>query len=161
MNITEAPIEPNIAELLPGAAKEGADLVGVSVDDQPAEIIQAINDFLAKPPKKRWFRKVDNWNDRAMPLGALWGMQMVRHFDWEWVGVIQHDFDDLKAIGVFDKKRSLGVYPFHFVYGCVQNGAYPTILLAFNMLSAGEIPAFDERAYQNLMDGVQHIVPPA
>lgn len=96
-----------------------------------------------------------------MPLGALWGMQMVRHFDWEWVNVIQHDDDDLKALGVFDKKRSLGVYPFPFVYECLENGMYPTILLAFNMLDADEIPTSDERTYQDLMDGVQHIVPPA
>lgn len=39
-------------------------------------------------------------------------------------------------------------------------GVYPTIELAFNMLSAGTIPTFDDRAYENMMDGVHHVIPP-
>ncbi len=161
MKISEVPIEEIILQNIPGAAKEGAQLISISTDAAPLEIIKAVNAFVAKPVKRGWFRKTDNWNDRAMPLGALWGTQMVREFRWEWVNLVQHEHNDLKLVGVFDKRRSIGVYPFHFVYGCIENGVYPTIELAFNMLSAGKVPLFEDNAYENLMDGVRHIIPPA
>ena len=45
------------------------------------------------------------------------------------------------------------VYPFHYVFGCFENNVYPTILLAFNMLTAGSIPPLEAGGYVNLMDG--------
>ncbi len=68
--------------------------------------------------------------------------------------------DDLKVLAIFDKSRSIGIYPFHFVFGCFENSVYPTILIAFNMLVSKKIPVFDPKSYENLMDGVHHIVPP-
>ena len=134
-------------------------MLGVSLEDPPLKIVEAINAYVAKPPKS-WFRKADNWTDRALPLGTLWGMQQVRAFGWEWVSVINHEEGDAKAIGVFDARRSLGIYPFEFVFGCLEAKAYPTILLAFNMLAAGKIPELEAGGYMNLMDGVRHVVPP-
>lgn len=160
MNVTESPIEESITTHLPGAAREGAELVGVSVDEEPHRIVEAINSFVAEPPKKRWLQRIDNWNDRALPVGSLWATQMQRQFGWEWVNMIQHDHDDFKALAMFAPERTGGIYPFHYVFGCLENEVYPTILLAFNMLVAGKIPEFERRAYVNLMDGVQHIVPP-
>jgi hypothetical protein len=61
---------------------------------------------------------------------------------------------------VFDPRRTRGVYPFHYLVGCMENGVYPTVLLAFNLLIANEIPDFEPGEYVNVMDGVQHIVPP-
>ncbi len=160
MKVTELPLADSIRAHIPGAAKEGAAMIGVAITDSPLSIVEAINGFVAEPPKRRWFKKVDNWNDRALPLGALWATQMERQFGWEWVNMIQHDHNDFKVTGVFDKERRLGIYPFHYVFGCVENGVYPTILLAFNMLVADDIPHFEPLAYVNLMDGVRHIVPP-
>jgi hypothetical protein len=163
MKLTEKPIDADIAKCLPGAAREGAELVGVTLEDFPARIVEAIDVFVATPQKKRWFRKVDHWNERAMPLGALWGTQLVRQFGWEWIHVVQHaEGDDaFEAIGVFDRRRSVGVYPFHYVFGCVENRVRPTILLAYNLWQEGGIPEQAARSYQNLMEGVRHIVPPA
>jgi hypothetical protein len=159
MNVTELPIESNIAEHLPGATKEGAKLVAISETDEPIKIVEAINTFVANPPKKKWFKRTDNW-DLAMPIGSLWAEQMRRQFNWGWVNMIQHDHNDFKVLALFDSKRSVGIYPFHYVYGCLENKVYPTILLAFNMLIAGKIPEFEDHSYTNLMDGVQHIIPP-
>ena len=159
VNVTELPIEESTSTNLPGAAMHGAELVGVSFDDSPIKIVEAINSFIASPPKRRWFQRVDNWA-RAVPIGAVWGMQMQRQFGWEWINMIQHDHDDLNVVAMFDMERTVGIYPFHYVYGCFENKVYPTVLLAFNMLVAGKIPKFDRRSYENLMDGVQHIVPP-
>jgi hypothetical protein len=159
MRISEQPLDPEIASNLIGAAAEGAALVGVKPDAEPLKIVEAINAFVAKPPKS-WFKKVDNWTDRALPLGSLWGAQMVRQFGWEWASITQHDQGDAKAMCVFDQRRSLAIYPFEFIFGCLESKSYPTILLAFNMLVAGKVPELDAAGYMNLMDGVRHVVPP-
>jgi hypothetical protein len=158
MHVTEEKIEPSLLANIEGSAGEGAELAGVAIDAAPLEIVTAVNTFVSKPPRKRG---VDNWTDRALPLGSLWGCQLVRHFGWEWSRVTFHEHGDSKAIGVFSKDRSLAVYPWHFVFGCLENQAPVTILLSFNMLAAGKIPAQAAKAYVNLMEGVHHIVPPA
>lgn len=160
VHVTEEEIPASMLANIEGSAAEGADLVGVAVDAAPLEIVAAVNKFVSKPPKRRSGR-VDNWTDRALPLGSLWGCQLVRQFGWEWAGVIFHEHGDSKAFGVFAKDRSLAVYPWHFIFGCLENKAPATILLSFNMLAAGRIPAQEAKAYVNLMDGVHHIVPPA
>ncbi len=159
MNITEQPLDAAVASNLAGAAAEGAKLANISSTASPLQIVEAINAFVAKPPSS-WFRKVDNWTDRALPLGSLWAEQMVRQFGWEWATVVRHDQGDSKAVGVFDPSRSLAIYPFDFVFGCLESKSYPTILLAFNMLVVGKVPELPARSYMNLMDGVRHVVPP-
>ncbi len=166
MSTTEEPVDQSISEHLDGSAGEGATLVGVTLDDPPLSIVEAINRFLEPPKKKGWFSKpkadpsIDNWVDRALPIGSLWGQTMVRHFGWHWASLIQHDHDDFKAIAVVNEDRSLAVFPFHYCFGCLENHVYPTILLAFNMLEAGKIPQQSRNGFANLMDGVRHIVPP-
>lgn len=161
MNITEESIPITVDRNLLGSSREGAEMVGVSTGSSASEILEAINGFVSAPPKKKLFSKVNNWDDRALPLGALWGEQLVREFDWEWTSVTFHDQGDSKAVGVVSSDRSLVVYPFHFIFGCLENKAPVTIMLAFNMLRGGEVPAFEPRGFENLMECVHHIVPPA
>jgi hypothetical protein len=166
MSTTEEPLSDSIAENLVGAASEGADIVDVDVDDEPLAVVQAINRFL-EPPKKGWFwtptadANVDNWTDRALPVGSLWGQIIVRHFGWHWASLIQHDQDDFKAIAVVSEDRSLAVFPFHYCFGCLENHLHPTVLLAFNILDTGKIPQQPVGEFVNLMDSVRHIVPPS
>ncbi len=159
MRVTEEPLSDSTMALIPRSAKEGAELVRVAVDAPPLEIVTAVNAYVAHPPR-RLFQRVDNWTDRALPLGSLWGGQLVRQFGWEWAAGTLHDYDDQKCPGVFDKPRSLAIYPFHYVLLCLENRVTPTILLAFNMLLAGDIPAQEPGGYANVMQHVLHIVPP-
>jgi hypothetical protein len=160
MIISDYSVEPHILEGIDGSAAEGASLAGAATDDPPLKIVTAVNTSVSRPPGGASGR-VDNWTDRALPLGSLWGQQLVRQFGWEWSGVVFHDRGDTKAIGVFTKDRSLAIYPWHFVFGCLENNATVTILLSFNMLLAGRIPAQKKGGYVNLMDHVHHIIPPA
>jgi hypothetical protein len=159
MSITGSSVEPHILASIDGSAGEGASLAGVAVNDPPVKIVAAINAFVSKPPRKR-SRKMDNWIDRALPLGSLWGQQMVREFNWEWSNVTFHDHGDSKAIGVSAKDRSLIIFPWHFIFGCLENNATVTILLSFNMLLSGNVPAQESGEFVNVMDHVHHIVPP-
>lgn len=153
----ERTVPDDVRTLIPGAAAEGAQMAGVSMQHEPAAIVAAINQFVAAPPKSGWFKKPDLWNERALPLGALWGIQFERQFGWTWV-MIEEDGES--NFGVFSADRSIGVFPFDYVHDCLASGAYPTILLAFNMLVAGNIPPLPAGGFENLMDGVQHVVPP-
>jgi hypothetical protein len=157
--VTEESLPPSIASNLDGVAIEGAKIVGVSWDAEPLRIVEAINEFIVAS-RKRDDSTVDNWGNRALPLGCLWGMQLVRQFGWEWASVTRHDRQKTKAIGVFDKRRSLAVYPFEFIFRTLETRSYPTVLLAFNMLMEGGVPELPEGGYESLMDGVHHIVPP-
>ena len=62
-------------------------------------------------------------------------------------------------VGVFSTDRSLAIYPFQFVHGCIHNGVPVTIMLAYNMLKNGAIPKLPPLGYVNLTDGVRHVVP--
>jgi len=157
--LRDTALVPEILQHLPGAAREGTTLVGVSISDEPLKIVTAIDEFVAHPPRPGFLKRVDNWNERAMPLGALWGEQLVRRLGWQWMMVI--DDDEEASIGVFDVRRSMGIYPFDYVFECIESRGQPAILLAFNMLAAGTMPSFPDRSYEDIMDGVQHIVPPA
>jgi len=160
MATSESPIAESTAKLIPGTAAEGAKLVGTTVNAEPQEIIETINRFLTKPKKAGWFVKVDNWVDRALPIGSLWGTAMARQFGWQWVQLIQHDHNDFKVVALVNEDRSLAIFPFHYCFGCLENHVTPTVELAFNMLKAGSIPPQEVNSYINLMDGVHHIVPP-
>ena len=93
-------------------------------------------------------------------LGSLWGQQLVREFSWQWAAVTFHEHDDAKAVGVFSPDRALAIYPFHFIYGCLENGAEVTIMLAFNLLVDGsKVPPLAPGTYENVMDNVHYIVP--
>lgn len=165
MSTTEELLTDDRLELYRGIAAEGAELLGVAIDDLPLKVIEAINQFIAEPkqvfsPKECEDAKIDNWTDRALPIGALWGQTMVSRFGWHWASLIQHDHDDLRVTAAINQDRSLVIYPFHYCFGCLENHIYPTILLAFNMLESGFIPPVPPNGFFNMMDGVRHIIPP-
>jgi hypothetical protein len=159
MRVTEEPIDPETLASLEDAAGEGAELAGIRLDAPPLEIVAAINAFVRREQEQPT-EGVDYWEDRALPLGCLWGLQLVSHFGWEWANVTLHDHGDAQAMGVFSQDRSLAIYPFYFLFGCLENGAPVTVLLTFNMLESGKIPPQAAKSYVNVMDGARHIVPP-
>jgi hypothetical protein len=164
---TEEPPAETILQGLAGAAGEGAILVGVSTDDEPLTIVQAIQQYLVAREKQEGDRTLVGdasgtaWSDEVLQLGSLWGEAMVRHFGWLWTQLTQSPQGNNKTIAIVNEDRSLAIYPFHYCQGCLEAKAYPTILLAFNMLDAGAIPPQPPGAFVNVMDGVRHIVPPA
>ena len=93
-------------------------------------------------------------------LGSLWGQQLVRELSWQWAAVTFHEHDDAKAVGVFSPDRALAIYPFHFIYGCLENGAEVTIMSGVQLLVDGsKVPPLAPGTYENVMDNVHYIVP--
>ena len=160
-NITESRPDEERMRLIQLVTEEAAEILGLSLDaDSPDAIVKAVNDCV---------REIQKGRGPAFPadsevdllLGCLWGSQLVRSLNWEWTNVTFHDHGDSKAVGVLSPQRELAIYPFHFVHGCLENGAVVTILLAFNMLKErSSRPDFPAHSYANVMDHVHHIVPP-
>jgi hypothetical protein len=93
----------------------------------------------------------------AQGLAALWGQQLVLHFGWEWVCV---QTGDESMFGVVSPDRAIAVYPEAFINACLQDPKLDcTVALAYNMLKEGKVIGLPPKGYEDLMAGVQRIVP--
>lgn len=160
MNITETAIGAEMLDDIRDCASAAAGLIDVDLNNaSPSEIINSIDAFVFEWQKGNR-PEVDEDDDLSLMFGSLWGEQLVRDLGWQWVEITFHDHDDSKAVGVVSPNRSLAIYPLHFVYGCMENDAPVTIMLAYNMLKDGsKIPSLPSKGYENVMDNVHHIVP--
>ncbi len=159
MNISENPIDAGMLGNIEGCAADAAAMLGLDVNTSEEELVEAVDDFVHAWQKGQR-PKVDEDDDLSLTMGSLWGQQLVRKLGWQWAGVTFHDQDDSKAVGVFSPDRSLAIYPFHFVYGCMENDATVTIMLSYDMLVDGtKIPSLPSNGYENVMENVHHLVP--
>lgn len=161
MRISEQPIAARLLGNITGCAQDALAALGSKYQGaNPATLIEAIDDFARRWQKgDRPSRKVVKGTEQArLIFGSLWGMQLVKHFGWEWVQV--NFGDDEFAIGSVSPDRSWAIYPLDFMLGCLEDpGVDVTVALSFNMLSEGTLPKMPQRSYTNLMDGVHRIVP--
>jgi hypothetical protein len=160
MKISEEAIDSETLDPILGCANDAAQMLGIDLEKlSPQEIVSHIDNCILNIQKGQG-PEIHEEDDPALTLGSLWGQQLVKELGWEWSSVTFHEHDDTKAVGVFSKDRSLAIYPFHFVYGCLENNATVTILLSFNMLVDGKrIPSLPAGGFENVMDNVSHIVP--
>ncbi|MBY0270660.1 MAG: hypothetical protein K2X06_12375 [Burkholderiales bacterium] len=160
MNISEFPVSQDTLRGIAACAQQAATIVGVDLaQSSPAQIIEAVDSFLYRWQKGQC-PKLDEDDDLSLILGSLWGEQLVRGDGWEWAVAQFNEQGDSKAVGVFSPDRSIAVYPFDFVRACIENNIPVTILLAYNMLKDGKsIPKLPDKGYENVMNGIHHIVP--
>ena len=160
MNVSETSIDQDTMKLIQSCAANAASFLSINPEQvSPARAVGAIDQYIHDlQTAKTQFTNEEE--DPAYLFGSFWGQQICRGLGWQWANVVFHDHSDSEAVGVFSPDRSLAIYPFHFIYGCLENGAPVTIQLAFNMLSDGSgIPDLPPRGYENVMDNVHHIVP--
>jgi hypothetical protein len=158
--ITEEPIDAETLGNIQGCASEAAKMLGLDRSKAtPAELVKAVDEFVynwqkgARPA-------VDPEDDLSLTLGSLWGEQLVKSLRWEWTGVTFHEHGGTYAVGVVSPDRSLAIYPFHFIYGCMENNATITIMLSYKMLvDATRVPKLPAGGFENVMDNVHHIIP--
>ena len=160
MNVSEEPLGGEMLANIRGCAGDAATMLGIdSTELTPEQIVERVDSFVHAWQKGER-PEVDDDDDLSVTLGSLWGEQLVHQLGWEWAGVTFHDHDDSRAVGAFSPDRSLAIYPFHFVHGCIETDAPVTILLAFNMLKEGtRVPDLPAGGYENVMDNVHHVVP--
>jgi hypothetical protein len=162
VKISEQQLDKSSLRNIIGAAKEGADLLKIDVkSSSDLDIIDAIDLYVSKIQDEEISKEIDIWTDISIPLGCLWAEVLTEKLGWEWGNVTFHEHDDTKAYGIFSKDRALAIYPFHFIFGCIENKAPVTITLSYRMLIDGaSIPRLPPMGYENVMDNVHHIIPP-
>lgn len=160
MRVSENRLKSDILDQIKGCANDAAMMLHIDTSRLlPKEIVGAVDSFVTRWQKGERLHIPDE-DDPCFTLGSLWGEQITKAFGWQWAGVVFHDQGDSRAVGVLSPNRALAVYPFHFIHGCISNGAPVTILLAYNLLKDGsKIPPTPPNSYQNVMDCVHYLVP--
>lgn len=171
MNLTERPMDEDTLAAIEQFAEEAAHWLELENVDavSPEPIVAAIDELVYELQKAIMAEEaalegaesaLPDAEDASLTLASLWGQQLVRQFGWQWATVVFHELDNTEAVGVFSPDRSLAIYPFHFVFSCLEDRAPVTILLAFHVLQASDrVPELPAYSYENVMDNVHHTAP--
>lgn len=159
MKIVESQPDEERMSLINAVADEAAALLSVNGEsDSPQSIVSKIYDTTVDLVFGKQTPVSEDENPHLL-LGALWGRQMERQFDWYWADVIIDDqFDEVAMIA---PNQEMIIFPLSFTAAIIDRQCICTIMLAFNMLLEGtqfeEIPA---GAYENIMLNIHHLIPP-
>lgn len=140
----------------------GLDLLGASASAAPKRLVQAVDEFVENWQDKRrglgaMFRHRADAVEPARALGVVWGDQIVRHFEWNWICEIR-DVEERFAVAA--PNRSLIIYAPQFIHDCLHNPRIDcTVMLVFNMQEAGNFTGCQAGEYVDVMSGVRRIVP--
>ncbi len=132
-----------------------------SRDTTPATIVKHLDYVVHELQNdyKRGIRKPDGNEsvEIALGLGAVWGNQIVREFEWEWVCL---NFDEQDYCVVTSPDRSLFIATAPFVKQCFDNPqTVCTIMYVFELIAAEALTGLvAPGTYANVMSSVR---PPA
>jgi len=159
MQVEESPPDQERLDLINAVIGDAVAMLDVDPEkDSPQAVMQKVNDAIVDLVFERPTPVSDDENPHLV-LGALWGAQMARQFNWYWADVeIDGQFDEVAMIS---PNQEMIIFPFSFTSACIEKQCICTHLLAFSMLldndRIGEIPP---GTYENIMLSVHHIVPP-
>ena len=141
----------------------GFQVLRVAETDSAKALVHAINTYVDEwQSKRRGFMarlraKAEDTTGLARALSVVWGDQIVRHFGWEWICEVQGEEE---RYAVASPDRSLVIHAPQFIGKCFEEPEVDcTILLAFNMQSAGNFTGCRPRQYVDVMSGVLRVVP--
>lgn len=156
----DEPLDEEAAGEVEEFAADARALLGFGPHAEPAAVVKAIDDFAWDWQRGRRpaVDLLEDEEEARLLLGTLWGEQLVLRLGWRWARV---GFEDgSSADGVVSPDRSLAVFPFEFLLGCLSEPDVDvTVALSFNMLVSGGVPAMPPRSYTDVMAGVRRIVP--
>jgi len=160
--ISERPLSPDELSQFEHYRQRGLELLGASASAVPKRLVQAIDEFVDEWQNKRrglsaMFRPRTDAVEPARALGVVWGDQIVRHFEWNWICEVR---EGEERFAVAAPNRSLVIYAPQFIHDCLHNPQIDcTVMLAFNMQEAGNFTGCQARDYVDVMSGVRRIVP--
>ncbi len=157
MNIKESTPSEERQGLINSVANDAALYLKVS-NNTPQEIIAKINQTI----EDLFFAKATSIPTDEEPyllLGALWGAQLQRQFNWYWADVMIND--EIPEVALISPKQEMIIFPFSFVGSCLNKQCISTIELAFNMLLENkQLQTLPQGGYENIMLGIHHVIPP-
>jgi hypothetical protein len=161
--MAERPIRPDEADELRNYSESGLHLIGASATTAPTAIVEAIDRFVDQWPRRdpalvaADLARCDEVIDLSWALGALWGEQLCRQFQWIWT-VIGEGGEE--QYGVVAADRSLALFPSYLVRECLYDADRDfTAMLMFNMLLASRFDPTSPANYLDLGETVTRIVP--
>ena len=90
-------------------------------------------------------------------LGCLFGDQLNQALGWDWCCLVDGE-NEFYAVAAQD--RSLVVFPSDFITSCLEDPKIDcTVMLAFNMLSAGRFGGEPANGYLDVLSQVTRVVP--
>lgn len=96
-------------------------LGGLQASDAPGRIVDAIDRYVVDLQAKNsvpW----DAWYKYYTPLGALWGEEIGRTYDWEWERVWLDENEGQFVYAIVSPDRSMVIYPFRYLIACLEDG---------------------------------------
>lgn len=159
MKVHESPPDQERLNLIEAVVGDAAALLDVDLKtDSSLAIMQKVNDTVVDLVFERPTPVADDENPHLV-LGALWGAQMARQFNWYWADVVIDD--EFNEVAMISPNREMIIFPFSFTAACIDKQCICTILLAFNMLLENDrIGEISHGTYENIMLLIHHIVPP-
>jgi hypothetical protein len=98
-------------------------------------------------------------NELIYALGTLWGNMLVEGYNWRWSSLTFHEFNDWKGRAVVSDDGSLSILPFAYIHECLAGKDEVKISASFTALASDIIPKFPAKSFENVMHGLQRIVP--
>jgi hypothetical protein len=146
---TERALTAEEQEELTSLIQDGLEKLEPAPEDinDPDQIVRSIHRFVTQV--KRQTQPVGKLEAVGFAVGALWGDQLCRTLDWQWVHLsYQNGFE---GYAVVSPERRYVNFPMHFVFDIlVKPERDNTVALLFNMLQAGKRPPASANVYHVL-----------
>lgn len=98
-------------------------------------------------------------NELVYALGTLWGNILIEKHNWRWATLTFHELNDWKGRSVVAPDGSLSILPFAYIHECLAGEDEVKISASLVALGSGVIPSFPPGSFENVMHGIQRIVP--
>jgi hypothetical protein len=159
MKVNESPPDQERLRLIDAVAGDAAALLNIDLQtDSPQSIMAKVNEAVVDLVFERPTPVAEDENPHLL-LGALWGTQMARQFQWYWADVVIDD--QFEEVAMISPNQEMIIFPFAFTAACIGKQCICTILLAFNMLLENDrIGEIAPETYEHIMLSIHHIVPP-
>ena len=159
MKIVESQPDKERMTLINAVANDAAILLDVDcTSDSPQSIVSKVNDAMVDLVFEK-DTPVSQDENPDLLLGALWGAQMARQFNWYWADVVVDD--QFNEVAMISPNQEMIIFPLSFTSAIINKQCICTVLLAFNMLLEDDrIGTIPPGTYENILLNIHHIVPP-
>ncbi len=158
MKIVESKPAEERMQLIHAVAGDAAQLLQVdAAADAPQAIVAKVDAAMVDLVFQRDTPVAQDENPDLL-LGAIWGVQLARQFNWYWADVVVDD--QFEEVAIIAPQREMIIFPLSFAAAVINRQCVCTVMLAFNMLLEGQIGQLPPGSYENIMLGIHHIVPP-
>lgn len=158
MNISEQAIPANeIADFTAFAESVYPELPKEKPNATPIDVIDATI-YTWQQSETMPIEEIES-NDLVLALGMLWGNILVEKYNWHWAILTFHEFNNWQGQAIVAPDSSLFMLPFAYIHQCLVGEAEVKVSASLVALDSDVIPSFPPNSFQDLMQGLQRIVP--